>query len=292
MTNPFTLRGPDFLLLFLFLCILVHLLVHAAIVMNEARVPAKGVLRDPYLIAYLRAGTLELVRVVGLSLALRGLLAVSPRGLMIIHPGEVSRATLPIERAVLQACRPGSTLTAIAGDGEVRLATQEYQRRLADSGLLPNARAKRARKWAVLAGTSILAFVAFCKIVIALDSGHSNISFLMILASVAILLLLVRFRSRLTSEGVSVLKGLKALFADLNRRSDQLAATAVAEATLLAAVFGVYINSGTDPVAWRKVFPLQSGSPADTIAASSVSSCSSSGCGGGSGGGGCGGCGS
>ena len=72
----FALRGPDFLGLFLVLSVTVYLVVHLLIVSREAAQPAEPRIRDPYAIAFLRGDVRELLRVVALSLNLRGLLQI------------------------------------------------------------------------------------------------------------------------------------------------------------------------------------------------------------------------
>jgi uncharacterized membrane protein YgcG len=131
--------------------------------------------------------------------------------------------------------------------------------------------------------------LAVAKIGVALATGHSNISFLMSATLIATILLLSQALARQTHRGRAVLRELNALFHSLRRRSTKLSATAVPEATMLAAVFGVYVLPEFDRNAWRKLFPQLS--PSNS---SGGSGCGASGCGGGGGcsGGGCGGCGS
>ena len=79
-------------------------MVFAAIVAGEPR--SDGIrVRDPYIIAHLRGGLQELIRVVVLSLAIRGLVKISGTGIQTADPTEVNRAASPVEKAILDACR-------------------------------------------------------------------------------------------------------------------------------------------------------------------------------------------
>jgi uncharacterized protein (TIGR04222 family) len=91
-----TLRGPEFLALFIAICVVVYFLVSGAIAVGERRTPGDAPrIRDPYVIAYLRGGFEELVRVVTLSLVLRGLLQLDAERLRTADPTEIDRADVP-----------------------------------------------------------------------------------------------------------------------------------------------------------------------------------------------------
>lgn len=91
---------------------------------------------------------------------------------------------------------------------------------------------------------------------------------------------------------VAMLRELGGLFQALKRSPIKLPGSAITEATMLAAVFGVYVLPAGDRETWRKLFPHPLAQNAS--GSSTGSGCGSSGCGGGGscGGGGCGGCGS
>jgi uncharacterized protein (TIGR04222 family) len=281
-----TLRGPEFLVFYFVVAVLVVQLANWVISAAERGPPAAKGVRDPYLIAYLRDGQAELVRVASLSLALRGLLRVTPDGLVTADLTEIDRATVPLEKAVLSTCRKPVPLTVIARDARVDLASREYYRTLAELGLYADARIISIRRRVVTVAMVLLVALAVAKIGVALAAGHSNVGVLIILAAITVVILRDKLRAQRTRRGTSVLRNLNVLFGSLKKRSKTLGANAVPEATLLAAVFGVYVASGLEPNLWRKVFPES------TVGSGGGSSCGSSGCGGGCGGGGCGGCGS
>lgn len=286
-----TIPGPQFLILFVAICVAVYVFVTIAIRVGEPGSSGERRLRDPYLIAYLRGDVDESIRVATLALLLRGLLKVNDSKFTTVDPIEIDRAGVPIERTLLTACREGASAAQILSNTAVRTAANEYHSRLIEAGLIPNEAAATLRQRAVLTGIATVVTVAVAKIVVALSTGHTNILFLIILAGAAGVVLYRKLNERLTSRGRDALGELITLFAALKSRRDTLLASAIPEAILLAAVFGVYLPPAKACGAWEKMFPPVSRSSSSGVDGSSFSSgCGSSGCGGG--GGGCGGCGS
>src|SRR5262245_36713526 len=101
----FHLPGPQFLVLFACLFGVVFVIVHLIIEKHEASLPSDPRIRDPYAIAYLRGDTRELIRVVALSLYLRGLIRIQNLTFQTADPAEIERAQVPIEKQFLQICR-------------------------------------------------------------------------------------------------------------------------------------------------------------------------------------------
>ena len=289
-----TMPGPQFLILFVAICVAVYVCVTVVIGMGETGARGERRIRDPYLIAYLRGATDESIRVATLALVLRGLLQVKTSEFRTADPSEIDRAAVPIEKALLSTCREGASPAQILLNTGVRTAADHYHNRLVDAGLIPGEAAQTLRQRAVLIGIAVLVTVAAAKIMVALSTGHHNILFLIILAGVAAVLLFAKLNERLTRRGRAALRDLRTLFASMKSRSRTLPANAVPEVTLLAAVFGVYLPPGMAQGAWEKMFPLPNTGPSSGYdTSSSASSCGSGGgCGGGGGGGGCGGCGS
>ncbi len=122
----FTLRGPEFLVLFAGLFVVVYAVVEALdLDLRETRLPSDTRIRDPYAIAYLRGESRELLRVVAMSLVLRRLLAVEGKTFLTVNSAEIDRVQIPVEKQVLRLCQqpysaPG--LVAAAGfHGEPRM---------------------------------------------------------------------------------------------------------------------------------------------------------------------------
>jgi uncharacterized protein (TIGR04222 family) len=286
-----TMPGPQFLILFVAICAAVYVSVTVAIRIGEAGSSGERRIRDPYLIAYLRDDADESIRVATLALLLRGLLRVNDSEFRTVDPSEIDRADVPIEKELLTVCREGASPAQILHSAALRTAADQYYHRLVEAGLIPDEAAKRLRDSAVLIGIAVVMIIAAAKIGVALGTGHSNILFLVILAGVAGVVLFAKLNERLTSRGRAALSELSTLFASLKSRRHTFLASAIPEATLLAAVFGVYLPPGMAQGAWEKMFPPPRRSSSSGDSWSIGSSCGSGGgCGGG--GGGCGGCGS
>jgi len=285
----FSLPGPQFLVLFAGLSCAVWVIVHLMIEVREARLSSDPRIRDPYAIAYLRGDTRELIRVVALSLYMRGLLQIRNTTFVTANPEEIERAHVPIEKQFLQICRTPCQPSTLPQAPQFKAAVDLYHHDLVARGLLADEAVKRQRGVWVLLGSAFLVAVALFKIKVALATGHHNIAFLIILTLLALFILAKRAAARRTSAGSAALQKLKTLFASLRKRRRPSSTDAVSEAALLAAVFGVYEVSGLGKLAWARMFPNSNSSDSST----GSSSCGSSGCGGGGGGGGgCGGCGS
>lgn len=292
MMELLTMQGPHFLLLFLFLIFMACLMVDGV---GKPAIAVDGDLvriRDPYLIAYLRGELDELIRVVTLSLTLRGLLKIDSKGIQVADPSEIERVQVPIEQVILAACRGRATPVLIEANSGVRGVGQEYRRQLVGAGLLLDDSALQTRWYAMWVAIVLLSVLAIAKIIVALNTGHSNVLFLIVAVILSDIGLLSLGRRRLTRRGAATLKDLATLFAALKARREPLPATAISEATLLAAVFGVYSLMGIDRDAWARMFVR-----INTSTPGGAGGCGGGGCGSGGGGcsggggGGCGGCG-
>jgi uncharacterized protein (TIGR04222 family) len=290
MVGLFTMRGPEFLQLYVILCFLACGLLSVVRWGLEPQPQSFDQVRDPYVIAYLRGELGELIRVVTLSLALRGLLNVDKKGIQTVNSSEIERARVPIEKLVLTVCQQRSTPVLIEANAQVRAAGRDYERHLLERGLVVSESAvQKCQLWAWVAFAA-LALLAIVKIVVALSTGHSNVMGLFVCLLIVSIFLLRGARYRLTRLGREALKDLRELFAHLKDRRDNLPKTAISEATLLAALFGVYSLMGIDRAAWTRMFVR-----VDTSSSNGGVSGCGGGCGGGGGGcggGGCGGCGS
>jgi uncharacterized protein (TIGR04222 family) len=287
--NIFDLRGPAFLAVYL-LASVVGLIV---LYVLSRRAPSTGpslpsgdarrLLRDPYLLAFLRGGAEQTLQTVAFSLSERGLLSVSKKGL--VASGERSALTHPLEVAVYTQCGTLRRIGKLLRDKRLKDLADEYAAPLRESGLIAGAaeKARRLRIFLVVGGT--LLAMSVLKISIALRGGHSNIAFLLMLTVVVLIVAIAISRRRRTGAGDRALIDQQTLFAELKGRAKRLGARgATGEAVLIAAAFGLAaLPSAAYPFANEVHRQAQSG----------AGGCgSSSGCGGGGGGGGgCGGCG-
>jgi uncharacterized protein (TIGR04222 family) len=301
MPNPFELRGPEFLLFYLFLGVVVTTVVMVLRLRGEPPQAGTTALTDYLKIAYLRGGSAEAIRVASLALMDRGLLE-----LVDAHHIKTAVESLPAglqrtEQRLLEACRQPMRASSLLDDTALQVAaTVECEPQLVRAGLLPDDRLKRV--WTGLRTMALLFLgsVAALKIVIALSGGRTNIVFLIILSAVfGAIIYLVTNPSR-TAAGDAMLADLRTLFAALKTRAGfrrSTPGTGGDELALLAAVFGATslpAVAGSMQTLFRKPEPRSKssrGSCGSGCGSSSGSSCGSS-CGGGGCGGGCGGCGS
>ena len=124
--NPFDLSGPDFLVFYLILAIIVATGLKLAIAEAEGGAPPALPLSDPYQIAWLRGGTPEAIAV--LSLTDRGLLELRGETLTNPRPTE-TRVREPIESAILARCGQfGTAATAVFADAGVERACMPIER--------------------------------------------------------------------------------------------------------------------------------------------------------------------
>lgn len=287
--NPFDLSGPDFLVFYLILAIIVATGLKLAIAEAEGGAPPALPLSDPYQIAWLRGGTPEAARIAVLSLTDRGLLELRGETLTNPRPTE-TRVREPIESAILARCGQfGTAATAVFADAGVERACMPYRAHLERIQLIPDtvARARRYR-WFALAAALLLGIAAI-KIEVALGRGRHNVAFLIILTVIALGVTWRLAHRRRTSLGDRMVKDLRRLFAALKHRASTIRPGAMtSDAMLLAAVFGL---SALPASGFADLLRVYRKSTSSGGGGSCGSACGSS-CGGGGDGGGCGGCGS
>jgi uncharacterized protein (TIGR04222 family) len=296
--NPFDLPGPQFLLFYLGLSAAVIVALIVARKFAESSAAPKLDLSDPYLIAYLRGGDAETLRVAAVSLIDRGLLVVTGTQLKRADHAVADSVRRPVEKELLQRFNRPDEAAAIFADARLKVACKPFEDTLKTAGLLPSESIQSARLLRLSVAGLILTGVGFVKIVVALSRGRTNVGFLVVLIIVAVFIAVKVAAPRLTEAGKAMIADLQNLYSGLKGRALLLQpGGATIEPLMLAAVFGVGALEGAGFAFTRVLFPRakakdQSGA---TCGSSCGSSCSSSSCGsscGGGCGGGCGGCGS
>lgn len=290
--NPFDLRGPQFLL---FYAILSAVVLATAAVLCRSLEPSGGAptrLTDPYLIAFLRGGPLEAVRVAMLALLDRGLLVASGSRVATAPGAEAGHVARPLERAVLSAAAVPVEESWVARSPACLAACGVMQDVLAEQGLVPDAAARRRRRTSAVWVAILLLGVGGTKIVVALHRGRTNVLILVILmVIVALATAKLLLGPRRTPRGSALLADLERLFGGLRDRASHLRkGGATSELALLAGVFGLAAVPIGIMDSWTRVFARE----VTQAGGCGSSGCGSSGCGGGGGGGcggGCGGCG-
>ncbi|MCC6540314.1 MAG: TIGR04222 domain-containing membrane protein [Bryobacterales bacterium] len=294
--NPFLLRGPQFLLFYLFFTAAVLLVLWRVRRWIEAR-RAGGhlAMTDPYLIAYLRGGRNEAIRVAVLGLIERGLLEVRNKIELVAQaPGRIAPGTDLLEAEVLRffAIRkqaPDAFKQNSAAWESVLSARREA---LEKAGLVPGAEVRRVRWQLAMAGGGVLLGVSALKIALALSQGRSNIWFLVGLsAAAAIAAITVVFLGRRTPQGDTALEDVQSIFAGVKQRVHLR--PSLDDLIMVAAVYGAMALPATSMAYMTDLYPRATAASGDSGSSGCGSSCGSScGGGGGCGGGGCGGCGS
>ncbi len=291
--NPFQLTGFSFLLFYVLLGIAVLWGLHLAIrQLESAGATPKQNMTDPYLIAHLRAGANEALRVATVALLDRGLLTASGTNLSAKNSKAFAAAQRPIEKAILHHYAKSAESHKIFSDAPAKAACNVYDNTLKTQGLIADAGTYVKRLPLVAIGLAILVGTAWTKINIAFSQGRHNVGFIVVLAFIFSIVALVIWKRRRTGAGDAMLADLRSLFSRLKDRAKTLrAGGATNEAALLAAVFGLSALAASNFPFLETLYPKKSGdgSSCGSSCSSGSSGSSGSSCGGGCGGGGCGG---
>jgi uncharacterized protein (TIGR04222 family) len=290
--NIFDMRGPEFLALYLFASVvgLIGLYVmtkRAASQREQPSADARRLLRDPYLLAFLRGGAKQTLQTVAFSLSERGLLSFSNKRLQASGgQGAAPAVTQPLEVAVLVECASPRGIGKLLGDKRLKAMAEDLGVSLKTAGLLADAEEYSRRLRAFLAIVGTLLAVAVIKLNVALEGGHTNIGGLVVLALIVLVAGIAMTRRRRTAAGNRALADQQTLFAQLRGRVKTLeAGGATNEAVYIAAAFGLAALPG---VAYPFADSMQRESQAGGAGCGAASG---GGGGGGDGGAGCGGCG-
>jgi uncharacterized protein (TIGR04222 family) len=296
--NPFDWPGPQFLAFYALFGAATLALVYQARQWAEAGEPVRLPSSDPYLIAYLRGGAEDAVRLGVAVLVDRRLLVIGTADTVSMREGvRPMHGSNDLERAILEECEhdtyPRDLLTSHRLQAVARRSYEPLLHRLR---LLADAETYQRRLREAGVAVFVLIVVAAIKVAIGI-SRYRPVSFLVIAAIVFSALALVLTRGRRTVLGDRVLGDLSSLFDALRDRARELRPyTATNELALLMAVFGL---DAVPVVAFpfRRAFrPAASNASSCGTAPACGSSSGGSSCGGGGsscgGGGGCGGCGS
>ena len=294
--NPWDFSGPAFLFFYVVLSILVILGIVVIRRTSESGPTPRIDLSDPLLIAYLRGGEPEAMRVATLSLIDRGLLICSVTRLQTAQKARAETVRRPLEKELLDKFVLGGEASSMFTDSKLQSACAPYEHTLRKFDLLPDGSTTLLR--GVIFGFAflILAGVGLSKLIIALERGRPNVCFLIVLMIVAIVIAAKQSFPRLTETGKAMLQDVKHLYSNLRERAYLIKpGGATIEPMMLAAVFGVGALAGDGFGYTRTLFPRATKHNSSSSCASSCgdtcgSSCGSS-CGGGGCGGGCGGCG-
>ena len=195
---------------------------------------------DPYVIAYLRGGAVEAIRLGVAVLVDRQLLAIGEGDAVVLREGVTpDHGSNDLERAILEQCTTEQHPRDLAVSQRLQeVARRSYEPMLRQMNLLagPEVLARRGRNVAI--AIVVLVVVAAIKLAIGL-SRNRPVSFLVISAIVFVALTMVVTRGRRTVRGDRLLGDLTSLFDALRERASELRPyTSTSELALLMAVFG------------------------------------------------------
>lgn len=286
--NPFQLTGFSFLGFYIVLGVVVFwgLRMWFRHLETADAAPQQN-MTDPYLIAHLRAGANEALRVATVALLDRGLLTAVGETLTTKDGNAVGVVQRPIEKAILQRYRTPGEGHDIFKDSAAKSACASYDRVLKNQRMIADGDIYAKRFVPVAVALALMIAVTWTKITIAFSQGRHNVGFLIALTILFTIIAMVVWFRRRTALGDAMLTDLRSLFARLKGRAKSMRAGGQTnEAALLAAVFGLSALPAANFPFMEKLYPAKS---SDGSGCSSSSCSSGSSCGGGCGGGGCGG---
>ncbi|HEY6528855.1 MAG TPA: TIGR04222 domain-containing membrane protein [Cellvibrionaceae bacterium] len=293
---PFNLPGPAFLGFYTILGLALSVLLwwYPRRVKSSSNVDhTRPFFNAPYSLAYLNLGANHCLSICAFNLIDRGLMTATETGYICSDAKFTKQVSQPLEHALIQyAAGTPKALFNANKNVLVKAALHSIKTQLVQQGLLHSNPVWLPIKLLCL---SILAVAGITKIIVALNHGHTNIIFLVMIMSFFIIGVAIYAGPRVSTEGKETLSIMQGLLAQLHGRMSELKPGGFTqEATLAAALFGLsalpaevfpYIHTILPPV---PVSSRDDGRSSDSgSSSSSCSSCSSSSCSSG-----CGGCGS
>ena len=130
--NPFDFRGPQFLLFYIVFALIVFAVTAIVRRMLERSilgdaVDPQRIVADPYLIACLRGGPPEVMRVAAVSLIDRGLLTVSGSHMKRAKGVHSEYAHAKLENSIIEKYASSEEASALFSETNVVAAANEYE---------------------------------------------------------------------------------------------------------------------------------------------------------------------
>lgn len=299
------MRGPEFLVLYSIVCLIT--LVVAVLWSRRcdalpvfAKPPADpSVSSDPYAFAWLRDGARGVVATALFTLRQVGLIKVTSGGVEQTAPPQ---GLDDVQRVVFSSVAGRPSLGSVMKDrglrGMIDQISQRYVGQYAAAGLVTTPSERTRSLVAIFGGLAVVLGLATFKLVVALQTGHRNVGFLVLLALLASIVIAVACRPRrLNSRGRAYLREMRKTYATWGTTIAQTANASMLP--LYVGLIGTSVLAGTEYDDLNR--GLQAARSASGGSCGSGGGCSSGssdsggggscGGGGGCGGGGCGGCG-
>ena len=289
--NPLDFKGPEFLLFYIILACVSHLIFRRFINNNENNpLPSALDMTDPYAIAYLRGGKEEAARVAIFSLIDRGLLKANRDKVKTVNFKSNDFTKRKIEKAAVEFFLNEAQPNYFFFDTKLELACAEYKALMVRNGLTVNSDQHKFRSSAMLITLIPILILPLSKIYVALLRGHTNIGILVALTLMNLNLLFQIVSNPRTKTGSLFLSYLGQMFSELKNRVPALEPGGKTnEAALCAAVFGLSSLTYGSFSFVQTLFPDASKANSHGNLLGDFGGSCGSGCGGCSGG--CGGCG-
>ena len=251
--------------------------------------PSPLKMSDPYLIAYLRAGRNEALRVATVSLLDRSLLVPSRQTVRTSNSAAVRLVQRPIEKAILKFYENSAEGHKIFKDKSALAACDDYAKSLKAEKMLAVSETFMRRLLPAAIVLVTLLWLTWTRVTMAFAAGRHNVGFLTVVTVVLIVVTLYFWFRRRTAHGDAMVADLQKLFSRLKTRAKALRPGGESnEVALLAAVFGLSALPAKNFPFLAQLYPANSSSGSGCGSSSSCSSGSSCGGGGGGCGGGCG----
>lgn len=287
--------GPNFLALYLIvifilykLCRNIYLFVDRTSADEAPRIPSEP---DPYVIAFLRKGPREVVKVILFNLLERGyvMASTSKSSLMQKKQHPPADNLVPIERMVFDWLKSSTRIEHILNS---RSRMAEVEKLCTGSGFLTthddlylSEDKMKAFRYARYFSILLIALLGLYKLQRALSTGHSNVFFLVVIGVVSLVVFFsMEFNARASRKGAKFIKDLETLYYP---KYQQGLGESSYNHLLLASIFGFHLLH-------ERGYSFLDAYPGNQTGWGSGGSGCSSGCGsscGGGCGGGCGGCG-
>jgi len=247
---------------------------------------------DPYLIALLRGGSPELLRVAIVSLIERGLLTVDGDAVQTTDAGRRAKPGRRIERQLLEFFEERRESREVFASPMFDATVAEDEAELARMHLMPTREVQDARWRVFRTAAVVLLCFPIARVFMTLVDTMEEIIFLAFLPLGAIAMLLPATLRRRTAGGDAFLGDVRNLFQSLKLRAPQFrGGGATPELVMLAAVWGVAILP-KESFPWvRELFPKAADAGAGFVGGGESCDAGGSSCGTGCGGAaaGCGG---
>lgn len=193
----------------------------------------------PKLIACLRGGPAEVIRITTVSLVERGFLKLDWNVLIADSERETDGIDCPVERRILELTRESQPAAGLLSDRRLQDECGIFEAELRAVGFAPNHSQIRRRFILCVTGLVVVLGIGISKVVIAVSQGKNNFWFtvgLMVLFSIPICLSVRPNRTRL---GKKFLRGLQRLYSNSLFQADRFRAEGrIDELILMASVFG------------------------------------------------------